>query len=221
MSKEEDSGHEFLSKQRVWEVGSCAGTIIPKLDGDAALLSSNFTHNSHYLDTRSVHYTQHYMLCGDHSPHYLLLNVSLNATHSVAHDIDPGHHKKSPLSSPHCQMLTTRLYEALYTAAAATCSSQASELQANNSHFKYTHKHTHFCSGDKWNDGKRKMFLPPFIPKISMEFVFRNIHKRIHFSHTASLCWIRGLITPLSMISSPEFVSSSRLSAAITRTNTS
>ena len=134
--------------------------------------------------------------CGDHSPHYLLLNVSLDAAHSVAHDIDPGHHKKSPLSSPHCQMLTTRLYEALYTAAAATCSSQASELQANNSHFKYTHKHTHFCSGDKWNDGKRKMFLPPFIPKISKEFVFRNPHKRIHFSHTASVCWIRGLITP-------------------------
>ena len=61
MSKEEDSGHEFLSKQRVWEVGSCAGTIIPKPDGDAALLSPNFTHNSHYLDTRSVHYIQHYM----------------------------------------------------------------------------------------------------------------------------------------------------------------
>ena len=99
------------------------------------------------------------------------------------------------LYSPHCQMLTTQLYEALYTAAAATCSSQASELQANNSHFKYTHKHTHFCSGDKWNDGKRKMFLPPFIPKISKEFVFRNPHKRIHFSHSASVCWIRGLLS--------------------------
>ena len=78
-ARKEYSGHEFVSKQRVSMVGSCVRTIIPKQDSDAALLSPNFTHNSHYLDTRSLHYIYSWNIhvC---TTTYLRLDVSLGGS---------------------------------------------------------------------------------------------------------------------------------------------